>query len=95
MLRLSGSGDLLTTCSADSFQRAFPSTGYIATYVIACCVANGPARVSVPIVNRQRNLKRIIGNKKLLLVLDLDHTLLNSTRIDEVRPAVKMSFAPF
>ena len=33
---------------------------------------------------RQDSLKRVLGSKKLLLVLDLDHTLLNSTRIDEV-----------
>ena len=32
---------------------------------------------------RQASLKRVLGSKKLLLVLDLDHTLLNSTRIDE------------
>lgn len=30
--------------------------------------------------NRQRELKRIIASKRILLVLDLDHTLLNSTR---------------
>lgn len=33
---------------------------------------------------RQDSLRRVLGSKKLLLVLDLDHTLLNSTRIDEV-----------
>ena len=34
---------------------------------------------------RRQSLKRVISNKKLLVVLDLDHTLLNSTRFDEVR----------
>ena len=33
---------------------------------------------------RQRGLKRVLNEKKLLLVLDLDHTLLNSTRFEEV-----------
>ncbi|BDA42625.1 probable RNA polymerase II subunit A C-terminal domain phosphatase [Coccomyxa sp. Obi] len=32
---------------------------------------------------RQQSLKRVISDKKLLLVLDLDHTLLNSTRFEE------------
>lgn len=33
----------------------------------------------------------MLSNKKLLLVLDLDHTLLNSTRFDEVRTALYLS----
>ena len=40
---------------------------------------------------RQQSLKRVLSNKKLLLVLDLDHTLLNSTRFDEVRTALYLS----
>jgi hypothetical protein len=35
-------------------------------------------------VCRLQSVKRVISNKKLLLVLDLDHTLLNSTQMDEV-----------
>ena len=34
--------------------------------------------------DRQQGLKRVLSEKKLLLVLDLDHTLLNSTRFEEV-----------
>ena len=40
---------------------------------------------------RQDSLKRVLGSKKLLLVLDLDHTLLNSTRIDEVSLRLPMT----
>lgn len=33
---------------------------------------------------RQQDLRRKLGNRKLLLVLDLDHTLLNSSRAAEI-----------
>lgn len=33
---------------------------------------------------RTQGLQRTLGERKLLLVLDLDHTLLNSTRFEEV-----------
>ena len=39
-------------------------------------------------VCRQKSSQRVISNRKLLLVLDLDHTLLNSTRFEEV-PALQ------
>ena len=35
---------------------------------------------------RQENLARVLAAKRLLLVLDLDHTLLNSTRLSDVSP---------
>ena len=34
---------------------------------------------------RRENLGRVLAARRLLLVLDLDHTLLNSTRLHEVR----------
>lgn len=33
---------------------------------------------------RERDLKNLLRHKKLILVLDLDHTLLNSTRLSDV-----------
>lgn len=33
---------------------------------------------------RQRSMRRVMDSGKLLLVLDLDHTLLNSTRLADV-----------
>ena len=44
---------------------------------------HGKQRADVGLSCRQDSLKRVLGSKKLLLVLDLDHTLLNSTRLDE------------
>ncbi|KAK9806049.1 hypothetical protein WJX73_008855 [Symbiochloris irregularis] len=38
---------------------------------------------------RQRELKRVIASRRLLLVLDLDHTLLNSTREVELSPELR------
>ena len=35
---------------------------------------------------RSDELKRVTGKKKLLLVVDLDHTMLNSARFIEVSP---------
>lgn len=35
---------------------------------------------------REANLARVLGQRRLLLVLDLDHTLLNSTRLADVGP---------
>ena len=35
---------------------------------------------------RGNELERVLSNKKLYLVLDLDHTLLNSARFAEVTP---------
>ena len=43
----------------------------------------GKQRSEVGLSCRQDSLKRVLGSRKLLLVLDLDHTLLNSTRLDE------------
>ena len=37
-------------------------------------------------VRRQQELRRTLGSRKLLLVLDLDHTLLNSSRDSELLP---------
>jgi len=39
------------------------------------------------VVNQLRNdeLRRVLAQRKLLLILDLDHTLLNSARITDVR----------
>lgn len=35
---------------------------------------------------RNRDLKNLLRHKKLYLVLDLDHTLLNSTRFQDMTP---------
>lgn len=35
---------------------------------------------------RDSELRRVTGKKKLLLVVDLDHTVLNSARFSEVPP---------
>lgn len=46
----------------------------------------GSASLSLPsLPHREWDLHRTLGGRKLLLVLDLDHTLLNSTRYSEVQ----------
>ena len=47
-------------------------------------IFQGKQRAEMGLLCRQDSLKRVLGSRKLLLVLDLDHTLLNSTRLDEV-----------
>ena len=46
-------------------------------------IFQGKERAGLGLLCRQDSLKRVLGSRKLLLVLDLDHTLLNSTRLDE------------
>lgn len=46
-----------------------------------------------PCPHRQRELKRVIASRRLLLVLDLDHTLLNSTREIELSPEQRETLA--
>ena len=48
-----------------------------------CSLMAGCKSSDTVLLCRNESLKRVLGNKKLLLVLDLDHTLLNSTRLDE------------
>ncbi len=44
---------------------------------------------------RSDELRRVLAQRKLLLILDLDHTLLNSARVQDVRAraADRRSFA--
>jgi hypothetical protein len=37
----------------------------------------------------QGTADRLLAHRKLLLILDLDHTLLNSTRLNEIPPDSK------
>ena len=67
-------------------------TGFAVGLVCSCHVAKWQGTERCELLCRQASLKRVLGSKKLLLVLDLDHTLLNSTRLDEARCRLSQAF---
>lgn len=52
----------------------------------ARCSFNPALPPASPLLPRQGTADRLLAGRKLLLILDLDHTLLNSTRFIEVPP---------